>query len=52
MTKTPIKITTLEEYVNFDGGTDKHYELQDGVLVEMPSGNCYTVITVMVQIFY
>ncbi len=38
MTKTPIKITTIEEYLNFDDGTDKHYELEDGVLVEMPPG--------------
>ncbi|BBD65141.1 hypothetical protein NIES4072_11940 [Nostoc commune NIES-4072] len=23
MTKTPIKISTLEEYINFDDGTDQ-----------------------------
>lgn len=36
MTKTPFKINTLKEYLNFDSGTDKRYELEDGVLVEMP----------------
>ncbi|MEH1888011.1 MAG: hypothetical protein V7K92_00645 [Nostoc sp.] len=35
MTKTPIKISTLDEYINFDDGTDKRYELEDGVLLEM-----------------
>ncbi|MDZ8241934.1 MAG: Uma2 family endonuclease [Nostoc sp. ChiQUE01a] len=38
MTKTPIQISTLEEYINFDDGTDKQYELEDGVLLEMPPG--------------
>ncbi|MEH1834028.1 MAG: Uma2 family endonuclease [Nostoc sp.] len=38
MTKTPTKISTLEEYINFDDGTDKRYELEDGVLLEMPPG--------------
>ena len=38
MTKTPIKISTLEEYINFDDGTDKRYEIEDEVLVEMPPG--------------
>ncbi|MEH2250781.1 hypothetical protein [Nostoc sp.] len=38
MTKTPIKISTLEEYINFDDGTDKRYELEDGVLLEIPPG--------------
>ncbi len=27
MTKTPIKIATLEDYLNFNDGTDKRYEL-------------------------
>ncbi len=27
---------TLEDYLNYDDGTDTHYELVDGVLVEMP----------------
>ena len=38
MTKTPIKISTFDEYINFDDGTDKRYELEDGVLLEMPPG--------------
>jgi Uma2 family endonuclease len=28
---------TLEQYLNYDDGTDTHYELVDGVLVEMPT---------------
>ena len=28
---------TLEEYLNYDDGTDTRYELVDGVLVEMPT---------------
>jgi Uma2 family endonuclease len=32
-TKTQM---TFEEYVNYDDGTDQHYEFVDGELVEMP----------------
>lgn len=28
---------TLEEYLNYDDGTDTRYELVDGILVEMPT---------------
>jgi Uma2 family endonuclease len=54
MTKTPIKITTLEEYVNFDDRTDKRYELQDGVLVEMPpaTGKHEAIITLLLVSFF
>jgi len=54
MTKTPIKISTLEEYINFDDGTDKRYELEDGVLVEMPPGNGKheAIITLLVVRFF
>jgi Uma2 family endonuclease len=54
MTKTPIKISTLEEYQNFDDGTDKHYELQDGVLVEMPpgTGKHEAIITLLLISFF
>lgn len=31
------KPMTLEEYLNFDDGTDTHYELVDGQLVAMPT---------------
>jgi Uma2 family endonuclease len=30
------KFLTMEEYLNYDDGTDKRYELVDGELVEMP----------------
>jgi Uma2 family endonuclease len=31
-----LKPLTLEEYLNYDDGTDTRYELEDGVLIEMP----------------
>jgi Uma2 family endonuclease len=37
------QLFTLEEYLNYDDGTETRYELEDGVLVEMPTeslGNC------------
>lgn len=37
MSTTPVKFT-IEEYLTYDDGTDKRYELEDGVLVEMPPG--------------
>jgi len=45
MITTPItpKLFTLEEYLAYDDGTETRYELEDGVLVEMPTeslGNC------------
>ncbi|GAB1540973.1 Uma2 family endonuclease [Scytonema sp. NUACC21] len=54
MTKTPFKITTLEEYRNFDDGTDKRYELEDGVLVEMPpgTGKHEEIITLLLVRFF
>ncbi|MEH2127246.1 Uma2 family endonuclease [Nostoc sp.] len=54
MTKTPIKISTLEEYINFDDGTDKQYELKDGVLVEMPpgTGKHEAIITLLLVRFF
>lgn len=38
MTQTPSKskLLTFEEYLAYDDGTDTHYELVDGELVEMP----------------
>jgi Uma2 family endonuclease len=30
------KFLTMEEYLAYDDGTDKRYELVDGELVEMP----------------
>ncbi|MBF1999252.1 MAG: Uma2 family endonuclease [Synechococcales cyanobacterium M58_A2018_015] len=39
MTQTapkPPKLLTMEDYLNYDDGTDTRYELVDGELVEMP----------------
>jgi Uma2 family endonuclease len=38
MTRIPVasKIMTLEEYLNYDDGTETFYELVNGELVEMP----------------
>ncbi|MBE9102860.1 Uma2 family endonuclease [Vacuolonema iberomarrocanum] len=36
MTKTTPSKMTFEDYLNYDDGTDQHYELVDGELVEMP----------------
>ncbi len=54
MTKTSIKIDTLEEYVNFDDGTDKRYEIEDEVLVEMPpgTGKHEAIITLLLVRFF
>jgi Uma2 family endonuclease len=37
MTSTTNQRLTLEEYLNYDDGTDTRYELVDGILVEMPT---------------
>lgn len=37
MSQTPLKMT-VEEYLAYDDGTDKRYELENGVLIEMPPG--------------
>ncbi|MEC4885234.1 MAG: Uma2 family endonuclease [Scytonema sp. PMC 1070.18] len=54
MTKTPFKINTLKEYLNFDDGTDKRYELEDGVLVEIPpgTGKHEQIITLLLVCFF
>ncbi|MUG96014.1 Uma2 family endonuclease [Scytonema sp. UIC 10036] len=46
MSHTPLKMT-VEEYLTYDDGTDKRYELDSGVLVEMPpgTGNHEAIIT-------
>lgn len=36
MTQAKPKFTTLEDYLNYDDGTDTRYELVDGELVKMP----------------
>jgi Uma2 family endonuclease len=37
MTTTRDRLMTLEDYLNYDDGTETRYELVNGVLVEMPS---------------
>ncbi|WP_348242971.1 hypothetical protein [Leptolyngbya sp. DQ-M1] len=37
MTQTKRRFTSIEEYLDYNGGTDTRYELVDGVLVELPS---------------
>lgn len=37
MTQAKPRFSTLEEYLNYDDGTDTRYELVDGVLVDMGS---------------
>lgn len=46
MSQTPFKMT-VEEYLSYDDGTDKRYELENGELVEMPpgTGNHEAIIT-------
>lgn len=40
MTIAKNRLMTLEEYLNYDDGTDSHdYELEDGVLIEMAPEN-------------
>ena len=36
MVTTPTKKISFEEYLNYDDGTNKCYELVDGILIEMP----------------
>jgi Uma2 family endonuclease len=36
MAQTTAKRMTLEEYLEYDDGTDLHHEFVDGVLIEMP----------------
>ncbi len=31
-----FQLYTFEEYLNYDDGTDRRYELEDGILIEMP----------------
>ncbi|ACK73192.1 hypothetical protein PCC7424_4835 [Gloeothece citriformis PCC 7424] len=35
MVKTPIQLT-FEEYITYRDDTDNRYELEDGILIEMP----------------
>jgi Uma2 family endonuclease len=44
MTIAKSKPMTLEEYLNYDDGTDTRYELVDGILVEMGAESCINVV--------
>jgi len=39
MTIAKNRLLTLEEYLDYEDGTDTRYELENGVLVEMSSEN-------------
>lgn len=43
---------TLEEYLNYDDGTDTRYELVDGILVEMPTESPINKTIVMFLVSY
>ncbi|GAB4332107.1 MAG: hypothetical protein OHK0047_20050 [Leptolyngbyaceae cyanobacterium] len=43
MTIASNRRMTLEEYLNYDDGTDTRYELVDGVLVEMGAENTQNI---------
>lgn len=36
MTQARLRFTTLEDYLNYDDGSDRRYELVNGELVELP----------------
>ncbi|MBD1859321.1 MULTISPECIES: Uma2 family endonuclease, partial [Leptolyngbya] len=36
MTQAKTRFNTIEEYLDYDDGTDTRYELVDGELIEMP----------------
>lgn len=38
-TTAPLRRMTLEEYLDYDDGTDRRYELEDGILVDMSGEN-------------
>jgi Uma2 family endonuclease len=53
VSQTPVKIT-VEEYLTYNDGTDKRYELENGVLIEMPpgTGKHEAIITFLVVRFF
>ncbi|MEH2320815.1 Uma2 family endonuclease [Nostoc sp.] len=53
-TKPVERLYTFEEYLTYDDGTDKRYELQDGVLREMPPASDLheAIITFLLIHFY
>jgi len=53
-TKPVERLYTFEEYLTYDDGTDKRYELEDGVLLEMPPASDLheAIITFLLIRFY
>jgi Uma2 family endonuclease len=50
MTTTTNRPMTLEEYLDYDDGTETHYELVAGVLVEMPTeSNLNNLIAILLM---
>ena len=52
MTIATNKPMTLEEYLNYDDGTDTRYELVDGILVKMPTESPINKTIVMFLVSY
>lgn len=48
------RLYTFEEYLTYDDGTDQRYELEDGVLLEMPPASDLheAIITFLLMRFY
>jgi Uma2 family endonuclease len=51
MTVATAKKMSLEEYLNYDDGTDTRYELEDGALVEMGAENPLNPRIAMLLVF-
>lgn len=54
MTIAKNRLMTLEEYLDYDDGTDRHnYELEDGVLIEMaPENPLNNTIVIFLVIYF
>lgn len=44
MTQAKPRFTTFEEYLNYDDGSDRRYELVDGELIELPAESDLNVL--------
>lgn len=52
-TSIPSRFLTFAEYLDYDDGTETRYELEDGVLVEMPPEspkNCDVAMRILVEL--
>ncbi|BAU15435.1 hypothetical protein LEP3755_59930 [Leptolyngbya sp. NIES-3755] len=52
MTQTKPRFSTIEEYLNYDDGTDTRYELVNGELVESPNENPINNTIAMLLVSY